>query len=399
VQAVTLVVVSPLRCVVRGDTRVLLTRKFVDGLGLYQELWKGPLTVVCERSDQASDNLDNVEVDLDRAPFRVVTLDLREETLRDALVPRSLVLSAVQFAWCSRLTRAAGVPCVYVSEYTLQTRLQIVGESRIGFLRRVRRSWFERRAEAAQRKALSQAQGVQCNGIPTYDAYRALTPMPLLFFDTRIEESQLAKPERVRERCARFARERKLRLVFSGRLNRMKGVQDLPVVAAELKRRGVPFELSICGDGELLEELRASVAGLHLEDSVKFRGVLDFKTELVPFVTQETDLFVCSHLQGDPSCTYLETMSCGVPIVGYDNEAFQGLAKTAGVGWATPLGRPVELADRIAALSQDPEGLRQASERSLMFAGNHTFEKTFRRRIEHLDQVTAAFQESPGAHS
>ncbi|HEV3027811.1 MAG TPA: glycosyl transferase group 1, partial [Planctomycetota bacterium] len=248
-QAVTLVVVSPLRCVVREANRVLLTRKFVDGMALYRELWNGPLTLVCEKSDQASDNLDNVEVELDRAPFRIVTLNIQEESLRDALAPRSLVLSAVQFAWCSRLTQAAGVPCVYVSEYTLQTRLQIVGESRSGFLRKVRQSWFERRAEAAQRKALSLAQGVQCNGIPTYDAYRTLTPMPLLFFDTRIEESQLAKPEQVRERCARFARDRKLRLVFSGRLNRMKGAQDLPIIAAELKKRGVPFEFSICGDG------------------------------------------------------------------------------------------------------------------------------------------------------
>jgi colanic acid/amylovoran biosynthesis glycosyltransferase len=393
VESVGLLVVSPMKCVLRGDNRALLTRKFVDGLALYKELWKGPLTLLCEPADHASDNLDNVEVDLARAPFRMVTLDLRGDSLRESLVPRSLLLAPIQFTQCSRLARAAGIPSVYVSENSLLTRLQILREDRLSFMRKVWRSWRELKAESAQRKALTLSEGVQCNGIPTHEAYKSLTPMPLLFFDTRIEQSQLAGLEQVRERCARFARDRKLRLVFSGRLNRIKGVQDLPLVAAELKRRGVAFELSICGDGELMPELRASVSGLGLADCVKFRGVLDFKSELVPFVTGETDLFVCCHLQGDPSCTYLETMACGVPIVGYANEAFRGLAGTAGTGWVTPLSRPIELADRIASLSADPDGLRKASERSLEFAAENTFEKTFRRRIDHLDRVAGSYRE------
>lgn len=30
-------------------------------------------------------------------------------------------------------------------------------------------------------------------------------------------------------------------------------------------------------------------------------------------------LFVCCHVQGDPSCAYLETFGSGLPIVGYAN--------------------------------------------------------------------------------
>ena len=71
-QAVNLVVVSPLKYVQRGNNRILLTRKFLDGMALYKEYWKGPLTLLCEPSDRASDNLDNCEVDLDRAPFRLI---------------------------------------------------------------------------------------------------------------------------------------------------------------------------------------------------------------------------------------------------------------------------------------------------------------------------------------
>ena len=166
-QSIRLVVVSPLKVVVLSSGRVLLTRKFVDGMSLYKELWKGPITLVCERAVQAGDNLDNIEVDLDRAPFRLLPLNLQDDSLRDVLAPDSLVLAAVQFARCSRLTREAGLPCVYVSEYSLRTRLQIVRESRSSWLRKAWRSCHELRAEAAQQKALSRAEGVQCNGVPT----------------------------------------------------------------------------------------------------------------------------------------------------------------------------------------------------------------------------------------
>jgi glycosyltransferase involved in cell wall biosynthesis len=160
-------------------------------------------------------------------------------------------------------------------------------------------------------------------------------------------------------------------------------------VAAHLKRLGVPFTMTICGDGEYLPRLRADISRKGVADRVTLKGVLDFKTELVPFVTNETDLFVCCHRQGDPSCTYLETMACGVPIAGYGNEAWGGLARIGGTGWVASVGDPIELAERIAALQRDRAALEQASRRALAFAREHSFEKTFRRRIEHLDQVAA----------
>jgi colanic acid/amylovoran biosynthesis glycosyltransferase len=148
--------------------------------------------------------------------------------------------------------------------------------------------------------------------------------------------------------------------------------------------------MSICRAGEYMAQLRSDVAKLGLGDQVKFRGPLDFKTELVPFVAGETDLVVCCHRQGDPSCPYLDTMAFGVPIVGYSNEAFDGIAQAYGRGWVVPLGQLIELAEHIAAVYHDPAAVEPASQRSLAFARDHTFEKTFRRRIEHLDQDLVA---------
>src|SRR6202012_4588470 len=101
-------------------------------------------------------------------------------------------------------------------------------------------------------------------------------------------------------------------------------------------------------------------------------GMLDFTKELLPFVKEKVDAFVCCHRQGHPSCTYLETMSCGVPIVGYANDAFAGLVDRSNAGWASPINHPRALAARIAQLAARREEICEHALRSLAFARNHT---------------------------
>jgi colanic acid/amylovoran biosynthesis glycosyltransferase len=392
VHGITLIVASPLKAVPRPDRKIVLTAKFVDGLALYRELWNGPITLACEPTEQVSDNLDNVEVDLDTAPFRTICAPFSDDNFGRMLAPGSLVLASVgeQLNGLSRLCRKAHIPCVYITEYTLPTRLQIVREEQQSPLHGWWRSGLQRRQERRQVEALTLADGVQCNGTPTFDAYRSLTPMPLLFFDNRIEQSMLATSQQVAARLMQSRAARRLRLVFSGRLKMMKGVDHLPVVAAHLKRLGVSFEMTICGDGEYVPQLCEDIERMGVADCVNLKGNLDFKSELIPFVTNEADLFVCCHRQGDPSCTYLETMACGVPIVGYGNEALDGLARVSGTGWATPIGQPLRLAERIAALDKDRAALESAAHRALAFAQDHTFERTFGRRVDHLHEVAAS---------
>ena len=188
-----------------------------------------------------------------------------------------------------------------------------------------------------------------------------------------------------------------LRLFFSGRLAPMKGADHLVQVAAELRRLGVPFGMTICGGGELEARIRTDIERLGLGDCVKLAGILDFKDELVPLTKHETDLFICCHRTGDPSCTYLEVMSCGVPIVGYDNEAFRGIVRESGVGWLAPMDRPETVAGKIAELSRDRAGLLDASRRAAEFGRRHTFEQTFRARIEHMRSCSAGARAVPSS--
>ena len=386
-----LVILPNLQAARAPGGRFVLTRKFLDGNLEYLKSWDGPLSVVMEEIPEATNNLDNIEVHPSELPFRLELVDYDQIGDSPCFRDGDLVFAGVghRTNHLSRACRERGKRCVYITEYTLKTRLQGMNASTRNPLVRLRRSLWQYSQEREQRAAIALADGVQCNGTPTFEAYRDINPSPFLFFDTRVGEEMLA-PER--DRAARHARclaGEPLRLVFSGRLIPMKGADHLVPVARELKRLGVPFELSICGGGEQQEEIRQAIDREGLGDSVRLLGVLDFKSELVPFVTREADLFVCCHRQGDPSCTYLETMSCGVPIAGYDNEAFEGIVATSGVGWSTPMDRPETLARKIAELHEDRPAIVEAGKRSLDFARQHTFEKTFGRRIEHLKGIVS----------
>jgi glycosyltransferase involved in cell wall biosynthesis len=130
--------------------------------------------------------------------------------------------------------------------------------------------------------------------------------------------------------------------------------------------------------------MKAEIERLGLGDVVKMAGILDFQNELVPLTKHQTDLFVCCHRSGDPSCTYLEVMACGVPIVGYDNDAFVGIVKESGTGWLSPMNQPDQLAEKIAGIAQDRPALLQAARDSAEFGRLNTFDRTFKRRIEHM---------------
>ncbi len=389
--AKSLVIIPSIGAVPHADGRITITRKFLDGVVEMARHWPGPVEVILPPLEVATDNLDSIRIDPREYGISIKVVPFEDEArMTRELEGAGIALVSIYYQlnnaadWC----RKVHVPCVYVAEYTLKTRLQILDAEVSNPIVRARRRLWEYGQERRIKRALRISAGVQCNGTPTYDAYEPICPTSLLFFDGRVERSSLISPDALERRLETLRAGRPLRLAFSGRLIRMKGADHLPLVARELKRRQVPFELTICGDGVLADGMKQQIRSLGLEDCVRMAGVLDFARELMPFVKQEVDAFVCCHRQGDPSCTYVETMSCGVPVIGYANEALGGILRRTPVGSGVPIDDVSALADAIARLHADRESLAAMSRRALEFATDNTFEETFRKRIEHLQGLT-----------
>jgi glycosyltransferase involved in cell wall biosynthesis len=373
-----------------ADGRVVLTKKFIAGVNEFQKAWAGPVSVYMLAAEHPAGQMDEVSVWPKDLSFDIEVLSLPEAS-RAITADRSAVvlLSLDDFrqSGLGALCRQSGVACSYISEYSLATRKQIIDATTPNPLKRIRRKFWETNQERKRLAAVASASGLQCNGTPTYEAYRDLCAETILFFDTRVTEDLLATEAEVLQRLSRSTASRRLQLVFSGRLSPMKGCLDLLEVAKELRRMSVEFHLSICGDGESKQALRQTIEVEQLSQHVSLNGILEFEHELMPFVRSDIDLFICCHPQGDPSCTYLETMSCGVPIAGYANEAFEGIVRSSGVGWTVPMNRPDELARMVLDIQRTPEALRENSLGALAFAKGHTFNRTVSRRIGHLRAI------------
>lgn len=383
-----LVVFSSLDATALPDGKILLTRKFVDGVELMSRHWPGELVVALGPRTMADTNLDSEAWPLSSLPFSVVVIDARSPAVGRLVRDAALVQIGIDYRHVSvaRLCRGLGVPYVVVAEYNLRTRLQIAAVEEQRLPKRARRMVWELSQEAQQRRVIAGAAGLQCNGTPTWDAWAHLNPQPMLFFDSRVQPSMLA----TLEDAGRRGREPVLQLAFSGRFVPMKGVLHLPGIASRLRDRGVRFVLHLWGGGPLEERVRAQVEELGLSERVRFEGNVPFE-ELMRRVRDEIDLFVCPHVQGDPSCTYLETLSCGVPIAGFANDAWRGLLERTGAGWSAPLrlsgGDEDALADVIAGLDKDRREIASRAARAVQFAREHTFAATFARRMEHLRSV------------
>lgn len=366
-----------------------LPQKFIQGMQTYARAWDGPVCAVLDPSSVDTGNLDHVEVAPADLGFSVRIARFRSPELYAALAGHGVLLATVDH----RLPRLAeecqrrGLPCVYNAEYTLRTRLQFLRAERAMGWRLLWGGLWELRQEAAALDQFELAAGIQCNGLPCFLEYGPQNRAPLLYFDSRIRSVDVATDDELHEASRRRLRGEPLHLVFSGRLIRSKGADSLPDVALALRAAGVPFRMTICGDGELRSELAARIERAGLGTLVRLAGVLEFSSELLPLLKSEADLFVCCHRQGDPSCTYLETFACGVPIVGYANEALETFIAETHAGATVPMDSPRALASSIAALHAQREPLCAWARRARDFAARHTLEQTFASRIRHLERA------------
>ena len=380
-----LVVIPSIRA--RLDTDgLMLTRKYVEGMRGYADRWPGPVTSLVRLTDDVSHDMDPVlhRPGMESAGVEVLpdsNAGLSERLARAAAV---LLFLARSERATAALCRTLGVPVIFITEYSPRTEQQILWAELSNPVIRARRRLWLWRTERIRRGMLAAASGLQCSGTPTYRHYRGLVQDTLLFFDNRVRAADVADDAVLAAKATRVQSGQPLRLVFGGRLAAMKGVMDLVRVARGLRERGVDFTLDIVGDGPLRGDVNGAIRAAGLEPWVRLRGPMDFASGWVPFLRREADVFVCCHPQGDPSSTYPEVMSCGVPIIGYGNEAFEGIVAHSGAGWVTPLGDVSEVSREVARLHHTRDEIVAHGRRARDFAAVHVFEETYARRTEHI---------------
>ena len=157
-----------------------------------------------------------------------------------------------------------------------------------------------------------------------------------------------------------------LRIFACGRLNLVKGHQDLMQAVANLRAAGIEARLEIAGEDDLggtgyHVELQAELARLDLENHVTLLGAIDAAE--VRARLEAAHLFVLASWHEPLGVAYMEAMSMGVPTIGTDAGGVPELITSGRDGLLVPPRRPDLLAEAIAALAADPDRCRALAER------------------------------------
>ena len=202
--------------------------------------------------------------------------------------------------------------------------------------------------EGALRLAFGLADRIVVLARSELEAYRRFLPgRPILLAPNAVDCTPL-QPRAAAPSAA-------LRLVFIGRLVREKGVQDLLLALAAMKRDGEPPRLTIAGSGPEEPRLRRMAAELGLDGAVGFAGPVTgaAKSQLL----RRSDLFVLpSYAEGLPYAL-LEGMAAGLPAVVTRVGAIPDLVTEGVHGAFVPARDPEAIARVLASLAADRERL------------------------------------------
>ena len=147
-----------------------------------------------------------------------------------------------------------------------------------------------------------------------------------------------------------------LRLFACGRLNVVKGHQDLLSALRLLRDRGVEVQLDIAGEddtggGGYHLELQRHLESLGLEGHARLLGAIsaaEVRRHLLA-----ADVFVLASWHEPLGVAYMEAMACEVPTIGTDAGGVRELITHGETGMLVPPQSPEALADTIAALAAD----------------------------------------------
>jgi colanic acid/amylovoran biosynthesis glycosyltransferase len=385
-EAMTRLLVISSAPVLMDEGKAFLDTKFVEGMTFYNDCWEGPVSCLLKQGTTSIPFGRSYEVD--QLPFDLTVLRSNKMIGAEEIADCDVVLCSGDnhdFLHISGICHSAQKKIAFIIEYIQETRKQIIFlDPAKRFAKKLYSLAWTGFQEIRRRRAFRRADGLQANGYPAASTYRPLNSNTVMYLDNRIGEKLLATEGEMEARRQRLLSGAPIRLIHSGRLEHLKGSHDLIPIAQRLRSSGVDFTLDIFGAGSLEGEIRRDIEAYGLKGLVRMNGTVDFEKELVPFARQYADIYLSCHRQSDPSCTYVENMGCGLAVIGYDNRMLSALSRDSTAGLTVPLGNSKALAVAIIEISKDRARLVKLCDNARAFAGTHTFEKEFMRRIVHL---------------
>lgn len=141
--------------------------------------------------------------------------------------------------------------------------------------------------------------------------------------------------------------------VSIGRLTEQKGQLVLLDALALLKRNGVPFRMTIVGDGPLRPQIERAIRELELEQHVELAG-WQSNSKVRALIRDARALVLPSFAEGLP-VVLMEAFALGRPVIATYVAGIPELVTDQACGWLVPAGDVEQLAGAISACLNAPD--------------------------------------------
>lgn len=190
------------------------------------------------------------------------------------------------------------------------------------------------------------------------------------FFTSMLDEGQVARA-RAAARSRTFAKAKVLRVLYVGRLWRVKNVHVLISALAGLRNEGVDLKAEIVGDGPERATLTAQIAREGLADHVRLVGSVGFG-EVLAFYENADVLVLASEVEGWPKAI-AEGMAFGLVCIGSDR-GFVPRMLGDGRGICVPPGDVAALTGALHGIAAAPEKCDSMSRKAAEWSSRYSLE-------------------------
>ena len=221
---------------------------------------------------------------------------------------------------------------------------------------------------------------------------RHLTRDTLTFFSGRIlyqphpsfhytqSSSSLRQKDMLAADRTEDARSVPCRLLYVGRLVRLKGLAHLLDALSLLIRGGRSVTLEIAGIGDLRESLEEKARQMGLEAVVRFHGYVPHGQPLWELF-RKCHIFVLPSLEDMHPRVLLEAMSQRLPVVASSVGSIPFLVQHEKNGLLVEPGSPEEIAGAVERLMEAPSLYQRLAREGIRFATDHTIERETERMM------------------
>ena len=200
------------------------------------------------------------------------------------------------------------------------------------------------------------------------------------FLDAAHSARDVVSDEVLDARLAQRAAQRRLDVVYFGRMVPYKGI-DLVLDALELAtRQGADIHLTLVGGGESVDELRQRVQRAGLQDSVTFVPPVAYGDQLFEIVDR-ADVAVAAPKVEDTPRAALDAMARGLPIVAFDIDYFKYLADKSGAVVLAAWPSAESLGTAMVRLAGEREAVADMARKAVVFARANTQEIWLDKRL------------------